>query len=76
MDPADLGATELTALFAKGSLSPVEVLDAVLARCERVNRRAQCDRYLDPDGRAAGGARERRRAGARARRSVRSTACR
>ena len=30
MDPADLGATELTALFAKGALSPLEALDAAL----------------------------------------------
>src|SRR5215210_6473405 len=32
MDPADLGATELTARFAKSSLSPLEALDAAEAR--------------------------------------------
>src|SRR3954465_11280043 len=37
MDPADLGATELTARFVKGSLSPLEALDAALARIRRLN---------------------------------------
>jgi Asp-tRNA(Asn)/Glu-tRNA(Gln) amidotransferase A subunit family amidase len=37
MDAADLGADELSQLFAQGSLSPLEALDAALARIERLS---------------------------------------
>src|SRR5215216_5572338 len=50
MDPADLGATELTALFAKGSLSPLEALDAALARIGRLNPVLNAIVTLDPEG--------------------------
>jgi len=50
MDPADLGATELTALFAKGSLSPLEALDAALRRIRRLNPVLNAIVTLDPEG--------------------------
>jgi aspartyl-tRNA(Asn)/glutamyl-tRNA(Gln) amidotransferase subunit A len=50
MDPADLGATELTALFAKGSLSPLEALDTALARIRRLNPVLNAIVTLDPEG--------------------------
>ena len=50
MDPADLGATELTALFAKGSLSPLEALDAASARIRRLNPVLNAIVTLDPEG--------------------------
>src|SRR4051794_10687751 len=50
MDPADLGATELTALFAKGSLSPLETLDAALARIQRLNPVLNAIVSLDQEG--------------------------
>src|SRR5215208_5029283 len=50
MDPADLGATELTALFAKGSLSPLEALDAASARIRRLNAVLNAIVTLDPEG--------------------------
>ncbi|MFL5216546.1 MAG: amidase [Microvirga sp.] len=50
MDPADLGATELTALFAKGSLSPLEALDAAEARIRRLNPVLNAIVTLDPEG--------------------------
>ena len=37
MDPADLGASELSAFFAKGELSPIDAVEAALARIERMN---------------------------------------
>ena len=36
---ADLAATEMVAAYAAGRLSPVEALDAVLARVERLEPR-------------------------------------
>src|SRR5215217_9377730 len=53
MDPADLGATELTALFAKGSLSPLEALDAVVARIRPLNPVLNAIVTLDPEGAGA-----------------------
>ncbi|MFL5074758.1 MAG: amidase [Microvirga sp.] len=50
MDPADLGATELTALFAKGSLSPLEALDAAEARIQRLNPVLNAIVTLNPEG--------------------------
>src|SRR5215212_1190382 len=50
MDPADLGATELTALFAKGLLSPLEALDAAEARIRRLNPVLNAIVTLDPEG--------------------------
>ena len=54
MDPADLGATELTALFAKGLLSPLEALDAAEARIRRLNPVLNAIVTLDPPGVSAG----------------------
>ncbi|MFZ9414021.1 MAG: amidase family protein, partial [Alphaproteobacteria bacterium] len=49
-DPADLPAVDLLAAFAARRLSPVEALDAVLARIERAEP-SLCALYaLDPDG--------------------------
>ena len=56
MDPADLGATELTALFAKGALSPLEALEAAWARIAAAEPGAECDRHARSGGRPLGGA--------------------
>ena len=56
MDPADLGAAELTALFERGALSPLEALDAALARIERLNPILNAIVTLDAEG-ARGAAR-------------------
>jgi aspartyl-tRNA(Asn)/glutamyl-tRNA(Gln) amidotransferase subunit A len=50
MDPADLGATELIGLYAEGSLSPLEALDAALARIERLNPTLNAIVTLDRGG--------------------------
>ncbi|MEA2757538.1 MAG: aspartyl-tRNA(Asn)/glutamyl-tRNA(Gln) amidotransferase subunit [Methylobacteriaceae bacterium] len=49
-DPLALGARQLTALFAKRALSPVELLDAVLARIEREEPRVNAFVLLDREG--------------------------
>lgn len=36
MSPADLSACALRAAYAKGEISPVEALDAVISRVERL----------------------------------------
>ncbi len=60
-DPARLAATALSSLFARGALSPVEALEAVLAQVARVNPRLNAIVQLDTDGaRAAARASEAR----------------
>lgn len=49
-DPCLLSATELGRRFAAGSLTPVEVVDAVLARIDRLNPRLNAIPTLDADG--------------------------
>lgn len=49
-DPCRLPATELGRLFAAGTLSPVDLLDRLLARIERVNPRINAIVTLDPIG--------------------------
>src|SRR5947209_6841379 len=46
----NLGATQLTQLYAARDLSPVEVLNAVLERCEAVNPRLNAVVTLDAEG--------------------------
>ncbi|TCO38119.1 aspartyl-tRNA(Asn)/glutamyl-tRNA(Gln) amidotransferase subunit A [Kribbella antiqua] len=58
---ADLTAMELVARFGDGSLSPVEVIEDVLARVEELEPRVCATYALDPDGaRAAARESERR----------------
>ena len=47
---ADLGGTELAEAFAKRALSPVEVIDQVIARVERLEPLIGATYALDPDG--------------------------
>jgi aspartyl-tRNA(Asn)/glutamyl-tRNA(Gln) amidotransferase subunit A len=49
-DPLGLSARQLTALFARRALSPVELLDAVLARIEREERKINAFILIDRDG--------------------------
>lgn len=49
-DPLALSARQLTALFAKRALSPVELLDAVLARIEREEPKINAFILLDREG--------------------------
>jgi aspartyl-tRNA(Asn)/glutamyl-tRNA(Gln) amidotransferase subunit A len=49
-DPLALSARQVTALFAKRALSPVELLDAVLARIEREEPKVNAFIFLDRDG--------------------------
>jgi aspartyl-tRNA(Asn)/glutamyl-tRNA(Gln) amidotransferase subunit A len=49
-DPLALTARQLTALFARRALSPVELLDAVLARIEREEPKINAFIVLDQDG--------------------------
>jgi aspartyl-tRNA(Asn)/glutamyl-tRNA(Gln) amidotransferase subunit A len=46
---ADLGVAELVAGFGAGTLSPVDVVDAVLARIDRLEPLVQALYLLDPD---------------------------
>jgi aspartyl-tRNA(Asn)/glutamyl-tRNA(Gln) amidotransferase subunit A len=48
-DPADLSATELLAAYRAKRLSPVEAIQAVLARVEALNPVLNCFCYLDPE---------------------------
>ncbi|MGY4770629.1 amidase family protein, partial [Kribbella sp. CWNU-51] len=50
MSLADLTATELLAQYRNGSVSPVEVIDDVLARVEELEPRICATYALDPDG--------------------------
>ena len=45
-----LGARQLVAMFAKRALSPVELLDAVLARLEREEAKINAFILVDQDG--------------------------
>jgi aspartyl-tRNA(Asn)/glutamyl-tRNA(Gln) amidotransferase subunit A len=49
-DPLALSARQLAALFAKRALSPVELLDAVLARIEREEPRVNAFILVDREG--------------------------
>jgi aspartyl-tRNA(Asn)/glutamyl-tRNA(Gln) amidotransferase subunit A len=49
-DPLSLTARQITALFAKRALSPVELLDAVLARIEREQPKVNAFILVDGDG--------------------------
>lgn len=49
-DPALLSATELVAAYKARKLSPVEVLDAVLARIDRFEPAVNAFRHVDRDG--------------------------
>jgi aspartyl-tRNA(Asn)/glutamyl-tRNA(Gln) amidotransferase subunit A len=49
-DPLALSARQLTALFSKRALSPVELLDAVLTRLEREEPKINAFILLDGDG--------------------------
>ncbi|MEA2839265.1 MAG: aspartyl-tRNA(Asn)/glutamyl-tRNA(Gln) amidotransferase subunit [Methylobacteriaceae bacterium] len=49
-DPLALSARQITALFAKRALSPVELLDAVLARVEREQPKVNAFILIDRDG--------------------------
>ena len=61
MSLADLTATELLSKYRDGSLSPVEVIEDVLARIEELEPRICATYALDPDGaRAAAHESERR----------------
>jgi aspartyl-tRNA(Asn)/glutamyl-tRNA(Gln) amidotransferase subunit A len=61
MSLADLTATDLLSQFRAGSLSPVEVIEDVLARVEELEPKICATYALDPDGaRAAASASERR----------------
>jgi aspartyl-tRNA(Asn)/glutamyl-tRNA(Gln) amidotransferase subunit A len=61
MSLADLTATDLLSRFRDGSLSPVEVIEDVLARVEELEPRICATYALDPDGaRAAAQDSERR----------------
>ncbi|MFI5698346.1 amidase [Kribbella sp. NPDC051586] len=61
MNLADLTATELLAKYSDGSVSPVEVIEDVLARVEELEPRICALYALDPDGaRAAAHESERR----------------
>jgi aspartyl-tRNA(Asn)/glutamyl-tRNA(Gln) amidotransferase subunit A len=53
-DPADLPATELLAAYAARRLSPVEVMNAVVARVESSEPRLRALYAFDPDGALAG----------------------
>ena len=50
MDPADLGASELSAFFATGELSPIDAVEAALARIERMNPVLNAVVTLDCEG--------------------------
>ena len=58
-DPALLSATELLALYRAKKLSPVEAVQATLARIERFNPIVNAYCHLDADGRAGRGRRHR-----------------
>ncbi|TWD73161.1 aspartyl-tRNA(Asn)/glutamyl-tRNA(Gln) amidotransferase subunit A [Kribbella amoyensis] len=47
---ADLSATELTAFYREGMLSPVQVIEAVLARVDQLEPQVCATYALDPDG--------------------------
>jgi aspartyl-tRNA(Asn)/glutamyl-tRNA(Gln) amidotransferase subunit A len=49
-DPLSLTARQLTALLARRALSPLELLDAVLARIEREEPKINAFIFLDQDG--------------------------
>jgi aspartyl-tRNA(Asn)/glutamyl-tRNA(Gln) amidotransferase subunit A len=59
-DPALLSATALRRLYARGALSPVEALQAVLERIARLNPRLNAFAVLDPRALAAAGESEQR----------------
>src|SRR4029079_19207744 len=67
MDPWRLPATELSTLISRKEISPVEILETFLRRCERLNPRLNAIVAFDPEGarRAAQAAEARMRDGAR-----------